>query len=99
MIKEFIRGSKTVFREEVVKECECALLRLLDWNLRVITPLNFVTLFLGVGVAFPSDTLKGKPLTNASLHSLRKHAEFFADLSLQSIYILYIICRSRYVGV
>ena len=60
-VKDFLRASKSraaaAFEYSDVVAHEATLLRRLEWDLMVLTPLHFVHSLAGMGVLFESDRL------------------------------------------
>lgn len=68
---------------ESVKECEVMCLKILDWNLRIVTPLNFIEILLTQGVLFSEDLVNGKDfVTSLNAREIKQKAVQIADLSL-----------------
>jgi hypothetical protein len=63
-------------------------LKTLEWNIKTVTPFEFIQFFLSQGIIFNSDAL---PVKSGELRApnekvacyIRKYSEFFADLCLQ----------------
>jgi len=56
---------------------------MLNWNLKSITPYQFVHFYLSKGCAFSSDFSAIRIIDSKLLRYLRKYSEFFLDLSLE----------------
>ena len=83
MIQDFQRVSRFMYRYEIVKQAEILVLKILDWNLKIVTPLHFIMLFLAQGVVFKGDTIDGREISPNDIVIVRKYALFFNDLCLQ----------------
>ena len=70
-------------RVEDIKECEVVLLRILAWNLRIITPLVFVEALITQGVVHTSDRICDKdPATMQTAKNVTQHALHFVESAL-----------------
>jgi hypothetical protein len=56
------------------------LLKLLEWNLKILTHLDFLTLFLAQGIIFEDDQIQAINPTQG----INKYALYFNDLCLES---------------
>lgn len=87
MLQDFqkIANSKLVMvRIDAIKECETAILRLIDWNLKIITPIVFVEMLLTQGVVFSNDKINnGENAGTKAAKNVKKHAMFLSDFCLQ----------------
>jgi len=90
-IQEYIRASGSKLpatRVDDLKECEVNVLRILAWNLRIITPLVFVETLLTQGVLHSTDLIEAHDRVSPYTAKLvTQHAFNFADLSLNSILV------------
>ena len=73
--------------DEVVK-CEVQTLNKLNWDLFKLTPLHFVQNLVGQGIVFTTDRVLANrnqlaEIDEKTLRSVKKHSEFFSDLSMQ----------------
>jgi hypothetical protein len=68
---------------ELFRKSELLILELLTWQLKTITPFQFVQYYLSKGSTFSSDKCFIRDIDAKLLRYLRKYAEFFVDLSLQ----------------
>lgn len=68
---------------DLLERTEMMVLDALEWKIRTITPLQFIEFFLVRGVIFSSDSSSTRAIDKKALRSVRKYAEFFADLALQ----------------
>eukprot|EP00826_Nyctotherus_ovalis_P026235 TRINITY_DN2050_c0_g1_i3.p1 TRINITY_DN2050_c0_g1~~TRINITY_DN2050_c0_g1_i3.p1 ORF type:complete len:355 (+),score=48.18 TRINITY_DN2050_c0_g1_i3:146-1210(+) len=70
-----------------LRQHEVKLLTLLSWNLQCVTVLDFIQLFEAQGIVFNSDKVNAsnteKPVTQRIAESVKKYAEFFAEMCLQ----------------
>jgi hypothetical protein len=85
LIRDFVRLAKAKgFTYEAMQKHEIIMLRALDWDLFKQTPLHFVQNLVGQGVVFSTDKSLGPTSVYDSkvLKSVKKHAEFFADLAI-----------------
>lgn len=60
------------------------ILESLEWNLKTVTPFQFVEFYLSKGCAFASDRSVIRNIDLKLLRYLRKYAEFFVDMSVQN---------------
>lgn len=75
--------SRIIYYDDVIK-AEQSVLQRLNWDLFKLTPLHFVQNLIGQGIVFSNDKLQsGKEVDERVLKSVKKHAEFFADLLVQ----------------
>jgi len=82
--------SMKAFRpQQVIKE-ETKVLQTIDWNLLLATPIDFVKVFLSLGVVFSTDRVPSQEYSGRSvspsaktLEYIQKYCEFFVDLCLQ----------------
>ena len=92
MVKDFIKINKNSFIYEEFIEEEGRILDLINWRLIAVTPLHFVTAFLGLGIIFENDKYFGKTtfgpsaetllkLDEALLKKCHKFAVLFSELS------------------
>lgn len=83
-----------LYSDKSFKELECTLLRLLDWRLKCVLPIDFIEYFIFVGCVFDDDILDGHHNLDKNPHAnhyIRKFAVFFLDILLQE----YIYCSLR----
>ena len=66
------------------------MLQTVGWDLHLATPMDFVKVFLGLGILFSDDKVRVQGQlgvtempTTKTLHYTKKYCEFFADLCLQ----------------
>ena len=77
---EFCKG---IYSVDLFKKTELLILELLEWNLKTITPFQFVHFYISKGVVFSTDKSLIRAFDGKLLRFLRKYSEFFVDLSLQ----------------
>jgi len=80
------------FSEDEIIHLETAILFAFDFNLMMLTPLHFVYSFTSQGFIFGDkdeirDDNDKNIRSNQVLSSIRKYAEFFADLSTHCTFI------------
>lgn len=93
-----ILAPKVIYYDDVLK-AENDVLQKLNWDLFKLTPLHFVQNLIGQGVVYSNDRLSnGKEVDDRVLKSVKKHAEFFADLLIQD-YNLSISFRPSVLGI
>lgn len=80
-VHEFCRGT---YPFDLIKKSEVLILELLEWNLKTVSPYQFVQYYLSKGCAYSTDNTFVREIDFKTLRYLRKYAEFFVDLSLQS---------------
>jgi len=91
-LSDYLRVSITKLptaRVEDIKECEVVLLRILAWNLRIITPLTFVETLLTQGVVHSTDQVNDeKSPAMQTVMSVTRHALNFVESALNSIFLI-----------
>jgi hypothetical protein len=74
--------------DEIIK-AEVTVLNKLNWDLFKLTSMHFIQNLLGQGIVFSNDKFQGMKqnvlydIDEKTLKSVKKHAEFFADLAIQ----------------
>jgi Cyclin, N-terminal domain/Cyclin, C-terminal domain len=64
-----------------LRKLETTILKKLNWNINILTPMHFVGIYIDIGVIFDFDyTKKNKKCLASSFH---KYCEFFVDLCVQ----------------
>lgn len=80
-IYQFAGGTYSV---KLLEKTEILICETLEWNLRSVTPIQFLELFFMRGVVFSKDRSALHVIDDDRfLRKIRKYAEFFADLALQ----------------
>ncbi len=69
---------------DMFKKSQSFILEQLDWNLRVISPHQFIHHFLSKGCIFSSDETVFSNVTPDILRYLRRYSECFANLSMDN---------------
>lgn len=88
-LPDFLRGSKSVLpgvTNVELKRCEKTLLKTMNWNLRIVTPLNFLELILTQGVLHVTDEVDNKRTDLAK--ELTRHSLELLDFSINSIIVI-----------
>lgn len=85
---------KAAYSWSEVTKCESNFINFLNWDIMIVSPLNYTYALLTFGVVFTTDKFSFKPSsTNPSspeqtienkIKSVRKYTEFFTDMALQS---------------
>lgn len=76
--------SNNSFTIQELKDMEISVLRALNWQLTIVSPIHFLHLYLARGIVFESDLFEGGPQNKAAtIKYAKKYADFFAELSLQ----------------
>lgn len=97
MIRDLMRIAKCGYSPEAIKECEAYVLKILDWDLKLLTPLHSLRSLVNQGIIFEDDTIPASQDTERSgrfqwddraLRGIRRYAEFFGDMCAQGIFSL-----------
>ncbi len=78
-------------RAEDVKDCEMLVLRVLEWNLCIFTPLIFVEMLLTQGVLNKSDMAGDTPVSCEIAKRVTKRALALADSALQRTFLAHLL--------
>ncbi len=94
-LHEYLRASVSrlpVARVDDIKECEVVLLRVLAWNLRIITPLVFVEALLTQGVVHSEEKVLDKePATTQTARNVTRNALNFVEAALNRTLLLLVL--------
>jgi hypothetical protein len=81
--------SQKVFDPKEIIKWETRILQVIDWNLLLATPIDFVKVYLGLGCVFSNDKIPQEAKyelsspTTKTLEYIKKYCDFFVDLCLQ----------------
>lgn len=84
-MKDIYDFTKGVYPLELLEKTELLVLELLQWNIRTVTPPQFLELFLERGIAFSTDNSAKINIGESLLRYMRKAAKFIINATL-SIY-------------
>lgn len=82
--KDFVEFCKGVYPVELFKKTETLILETLDWNIKTVTPFQFIQFYLSKGCVFSTDRSMIRNIDSKLLRYLRKYSEFFNDISLRN---------------
>ena len=82
-LKDLFKFCKGIYSIELFEKTELLILQLLEWNLKTISPLQFVQFYISKGIIFSTDKSFLRAIDGKLLRFLRKYSEFFLDLALQ----------------
>eukprot|EP00743_Colponemidia_sp_Colp-15_P012918 GILK01014848.1.p1 GENE.GILK01014848.1~~GILK01014848.1.p1 ORF type:complete len:288 (-),score=33.84 GILK01014848.1:116-868(-) len=84
-VKALQQCSNNAFSIELINQMEVYLLNVLEWQVKSVTSMHFISFFIGQGVVFTSDTCEDSPTGPGEklVKYVRKYAEFFASICLQ----------------
>lgn len=82
-INDFYDFARGIYSIELLEKTELLILELLEWNIRTVTPVQFLEFFLVRGVVFGTDNSSLRAIDERLLRYVRKYATFFTDLVLQ----------------
>jgi hypothetical protein len=83
-LREAYNLCQGLYSVDLFKKSEGYVLEQLEWNLRVITPYQFVHHFISKGCIFSSDQTAFPNVDADILRYLRRYAECFVNLSLDN---------------
>jgi len=83
-LREAYNLCQGIYSIDLFKKSEGYILEQLDWNLRVITPYQFVHHYISKGCIFSSDQTAFPNVDADILRYLRRYAECFVNLSLDN---------------
>lgn len=96
-LQDFKRVSTSkafISRTDEIKECEKLVLRILNWNLRIITPIVFLEVLLTQGVMHSTDLIEGENTNpRGMVKKVSENALFFVNLALRCKNLLLPTCR------
>jgi len=81
--EDFIKASGLDVQKQTIIDCEMHLLEVLNWNLRVVTPIIFAQLLLTQGIFFTSDTPSKSPFTDSLPKKLSRQIFVYLDSALE----------------
>ena len=81
IIKEFKRNMGNLNLN--IMKYEMQIMSNLHWDIHHVSTIEFIQFFLSQGITFTHDLVSYPYQNENTVKSLRKHAEFFADLCLQ----------------
>lgn len=72
--------AENAYTLNLIRDMEAQVLKYLEWNLGVIVPLHFLSLWIHAGCVYPDDRVSGQPVSKRCVKYLLKYVDFFADL-------------------
>eukprot|EP00457_Paulinella_chromatophora_P007926 gb/GEZN01007952.1/.p1 GENE.gb/GEZN01007952.1/~~gb/GEZN01007952.1/.p1 ORF type:complete len:407 (-),score=34.21 gb/GEZN01007952.1/:225-1445(-) len=75
--------AESAYTKDLIRDMESMVLKHLKWDLGVIVPLHFLSLWIDAGAVFPDDRVSGEPVSKRCVKYLLKYVDFFADLGQQ----------------
>ena len=81
---EFICACSSSITKQAVIECEMKCLLYLDWNLRVVTSIVFINLFLSQGALFTTDIVGRGIASDAFAKQISRSVNNLANLAVES---------------
>eukprot|EP00808_Paulinella_micropora_P017193 g65963.t1 len=82
-LAELNECAENAYTIDLIRDMESMVLKYLDWNLGVVVPLHFLSLWIDAGAVFPDDRVSGQPVSKRCVKYLLKYIDFFADLGQQ----------------
>jgi hypothetical protein len=82
-IESLLEKAGNVHRKDEVVAMEWLVLGALKWSLNIAVPVHFVLYYLGEGVVFEDDIIRGRRVTVQAIEYARKYALFFCELVSQ----------------
>ncbi|RHY32876.1 hypothetical protein DYB32_002143 [Aphanomyces invadans] len=84
-IEEIYAYGHQQYSVDEIKAYEMAMLKALQWQLHVLTPIHFTEFYLTSPPLFPDDDINGYQLTDPAAYATvyAKHVEFLTEMCLQ----------------